>query len=243
MNKKLIVGNWKMNSTFSTTKEFLKEFQSLYSLNSKTYNQKAIFAVATPFTNLAALKDNDLNLKLVAQNMSFYEKGAYTGEVSADMLLDLNVSYVILGHSEQRQYHAETDENVNKKARLALEKNLTPIVCVGETLEEYLAGKTKEVVKAQLAASLKDLDVTKVIVAYEPIWAIGTGKVATAQIAQDVCKYIKELTSKQTVVQYGGSVNAKNIFDLSSQEDIDGFLVGGASLKATDFSDLMLNLK
>ncbi|VEU70373.1 triose-phosphate isomerase [Mycoplasmopsis glycophila] len=240
MKKMVIIGNWKMNKTFSETEEFLTKFHNEYNLNKSKLIENVDFAIAAPFTNLAAFKSNQVaNLKLAAQNMSNKTQGAFTGEISPAMLLDLNVKYVILGHSERREYYGETNEFVYEKAKLALENNLIPVICVGETLAQYEAGQTKQVVKEQIEKSVNDLDLSKIIVAYEPIWAIGTGKVATPEIAQEVCEYIHEITSKELVVQYGGSVSPKNIEELSKQKDIDGFLVGGASLEAESFVKLL----
>ncbi|APJ38468.1 triose-phosphate isomerase [Mycoplasmopsis pullorum] len=240
MKKTVIIGNWKMNKTYSETLKFISEFASLYNQNKDKVYSNLDFAVALPFTNLSAAQSNTVaELQFSAQDMSQHQKGAYTGEISADMLLDLNVKYVILGHSERRTYHHETDELVNNKAKLAIEKGLVPVICVGETLEEYQAGKTQEVVRTQIENSLKDLDLSKIIVAYEPVWAIGTGKVATPEIAENVCEFIKSITSQDLVLQYGGSVNPKNIEDLHSQPHIDGFLVGGASLEAESFLSLL----
>lgn len=240
MKKLVIIGNWKMNKTFSETQEFLKEFAKIYKEKESLIYNKLDFAVASPFTNLFAFKENQISeLKLAAQNVSQHLSGAYTGEVSINMLKDLNTKYVILGHSERRSYYGETNEIVNAKAQTVLSNGLIPIICVGETLEEYENGKTKEIVKKQIEESLKSLDYSKIIVAYEPIWAIGTGKVATPGIAQDVCEYIHSITSKNLIVQYGGSVSPKNISELSSQKDIDGFLVGGASLDANSFVQLL----
>ncbi|TDV24255.1 triosephosphate isomerase [Mycoplasmopsis mustelae] len=240
MNKKLIIGNWKMNKTFSETQAFLKEFAIEFQQKQHLVTSNVEFAIAMPFVNLAAFQSNRVEkLYLAAQDVSAHVSGAYTGEVSADMLKELNAKFVILGHSERRSYHKETDELVNTKAKLVLEKGLTPVICVGETLQEYEQGLTKEVVKKQILGSLKGLDFTKIVVAYEPIWAIGTGKVATPQIAQDVCAYIHQLTSDSLVVQYGGSVSPDNILELSNQKDINGFLVGGASLQVDSFIKLL----
>ncbi|QZE12650.1 triose-phosphate isomerase [Mycoplasma sp. Ms02] len=240
MKRTVIIGNWKMNKTYSDTKAFLNDFAVKYEAQKDLVDSAVEFGVAVPYTNLAAFQDNKVSaLSLGAQDMSLHEKGAYTGEVAVSMLKDLGTKYVVLGHSERRTYHNETDEQVNAKAKLALANGLVPVVCVGETLEQYEAGKTKEVVKEQTLASLKDLDLTKVIVAYEPVWAIGTGKVATPEIAQDICSYVKEITSQDLVVQYGGSVNPANIAELHSQASIDGFLVGGASLEVDSFMSLL----
>lgn len=243
--KYVVIGNWKMNKNFTETMDFILSFKDEYKKLKKNKEAYAIsqlndFAIAIPHANLSAYQINKVNeLKLCAQDVSQNCNGAFTGDVSASMLQDLNVNYVILGHSERRQYHHETNELVNLKAKQALEYNLKPVICVGETLEQYEKGQTKAVVKKQIEESLKDLDYSKIIVAYEPIWAIGTGKVATPEIAQDVCQYIHSITSKELVVQYGGSVNPKNISDLAAQKDINGFLVGGASLNVDSFIKLI----
>ncbi|WP_036464103.1 triose-phosphate isomerase [Mycoplasmopsis sturni] len=241
MKKTVIIGNWKMNKTFSETKEFLKEFTQEYKNKLDLIaNENIDFGIAAPFVDLAAFQGREIvELKVAAQDVSVHEKGAYTGEVAANMLTDLGVHYVVLGHSERRAYHGETNELVNEKAKTALAHGLVPVVCVGETLEEYEQGRTKEVVKKQVLASLKDLDLTRVVLAYEPIWAIGTGKVATPEIAQEVCEFIRSITSEDLVIQYGGSVSPANIAELSSQKDINGFLVGGASLTAESFVKLL----
>ncbi|QDY87993.1 triose-phosphate isomerase [Mycoplasma anserisalpingitidis] len=240
MKNTIIIGNWKMNKTYSESVKYVEDFEKLYKQNSNKIIPNLTFGVAVPFTSLAVSKLNKVNeLNFGAQDMALHEKGAYTSEVSSDMIVDLGAKYVILGHSEVRSYHCETDEIVNQKAKLAIAKGLTPIVCVGETLEEYESGRTKEVVAQQLALSLKDLDLSKIVLAYEPIWAIGTGKVATPEIAEDVCKFIKEKTSKDLIVQYGGSVSPKNIKELHDQPSIDGFLVGGASLEPESFLALL----
>ncbi|MDJ1646535.1 triose-phosphate isomerase [Mycoplasma phocimorsus] len=233
----IVIGNWKMNKTFAETKEFIEEFAKLYKENSAKICGCTKFAIAAPFTSLSAFVGKEISV--AAQNVSYHNPGAHTGEISANMLTDLGVKYVILGHSERRQDNFETNQDVNLKAKVALENGITPVICVGETLEQYEAGETKEVVSKQLKESLKDLDLTKIIVAYEPIWAIGTGKVATAQIADDICKHIKDETSKDLIVQYGGSVKPDNISELNDMEHIDGFLVGGASLDANGFIKLI----
>ncbi|EIE42314.1 triosephosphate isomerase [Mycoplasmopsis canis UFG1] len=240
MKKQVIIGNWKMNKNFNETLSFLSDFSNLFNEKRDLIESGIKFGIAAPFTNLAAFKENKVKeLKLAAQDMSKQVKGAYTGEVSVEMLKDLDVQYVILGHSERRAYHNESNELVYEKAKLALSNGLTPVICVGETLEEYEKGITKKVVEEQIKGSLNDLDHSKVIIAYEPVWAIGTGKVATPEIAQEVCKFIHEITSSDLVVQYGGSVSPKNIAELSSQKDINGFLVGGASLEPESFVQLL----
>lgn len=239
MSKTIIIGNWKMNKTFTQTKEFFSAFNQLYIENKNKINQNLDFAVALPVINVAAFSKNTTKLELAVQNMSQFEKGAYTGEISAQMLLDLNVKYAIIGHSERRQYFKETDLDVNAKTQQAIKNNIIPVVCVGETLEEYEAQKTSQVIEYQLKNSLKDVDLSKVIVAYEPIWAIGTGKTATPEQAQQVCKFIRKQTNKNLTILYGGSVSQENIEQLLNQADINGALVGGASLKVDSFIKLL----
>ncbi|WP_434325512.1 triose-phosphate isomerase [Mesomycoplasma hyorhinis] len=239
MSKTIIIGNWKMNKTFTQTKEFFSAFNQLYIENKNKINQNLDFAVALPAINVAAFSKNTTKLELAVQNMSQFEKGAYTGEISAQMLLDLNVKYAIIGHSERRQYFKETDLDVNAKTQQAIKNNIIPVVCVGETLEEYEAQKTSQVIEYQLENSLKDVDLSKVIVAYEPIWAIGTGKTATPEQAQQVCKFIRKQTNKNLTILYGGSVSQENIEQLLNQADINGALVGGASLKVDSFIKLL----
>ncbi|WP_027120679.1 triose-phosphate isomerase [Mycoplasmopsis lipofaciens] len=246
MKELLIIGNWKMNKTFNESMEFFVDFNKAYKSAMKNSDKKQIisnntFGVAVPFTSLSAhMAMNKVSeLALCAQDMSQFNDGAFTGDISANMLNELNVNFVILGHSERRQGHKETNDVVNAKVKQALEYGIVPIVCVGETLEEYENGKSKEVVKEQIEGSLKDIDLSKVVIAYEPIWAIGTGKVATPEIAGDMCQYIHELTTKETIVQYGGSVKPDNIEELAQQEGINGFLVGGASLTVDSFVKLI----
>ena len=188
------------------------------------------------------------NIRLGAENVHFAEKGAYTGEISAAMLKEYGVEYVIIGHSERRQYFGETDETVNKRTLTALTAGLTPIVCVGETLEERETGKTEAVLHRQLEEGLKGVeDLTKLVIAYEPVWAIGTGKTATAAQANETIGYIRktlgelfcEKCAAKVRIQYGGSMNAGNCKELMAQEEIDGGLIGGASLKAPDFSAIV----
>ncbi len=208
--------------------------------------------VAPPFTSLYALKDTvrDTNIALAAQNMHWEDKGAFTGEISAEMLLDLGCKYVIMGHSERRQYFGETDETVNKKLRQALHKGLLPIVCVGELLSEREAGKANEVIDRQVAGALRGVtaaEMQKIVIAYEPVWAIGTGKTATPDQANEIHAFIrqkvKSLYSTEVAeslrIQYGGSVTPDNISSLMTKPDIDGALVGGASLKPESFAALV----
>ena len=236
-------GNWKMNKTPSEAKALIEELAPLV----KDAKNKVIVcptAVCLPAVLEAA---KGTNILVGAQNMYFEDKGAFTGEISADMLLDLGVQYVILGHSERRQYFAETDETVNKKVLKAFEKGLLPIICVGESLEQREQGITADLVRMQVKIALNGVTAEQdknVIIAYEPIWAIGTGKTATTEQAEEVCKTIRDCVcelygsdaAEAVTIQYGGSVNAKNSAELFAQPDIDGGLVGGASLKAQDFS-------
>jgi len=212
--------------------------------------------ICAPFTALPALAEavKGTTLKIGAQNMHFEDSGAYTGEVSGSMLTDLGVDYVIIGHSERRAYFAETDETVNKKVHAALRHGLIPIVCVGEKLEEREAGKTKEIVRVQTEAAFRGLsaeEAAKLVVAYEPIWAIGTGKSSTAEDANEVIGYIRSVireqfgaeTADQVRIQYGGSVKPDNIREFMSQPEIDGALVGGASLEPASYIALVEGAK
>ena len=206
--------------------------------------------VCVPAIDIPAVSEalKGTNIRLGAENVHFAEKGAYTGEISAAMLKEYGVEYVIIGHSERRQYFGETDETVNKRTLTALNAGLTPIVCVGETLEERETGKTEAVLHRQLEEGLKGVeDLTKLVIAYEPVWAIGTGKPATAAQATETIGYIRktlgelfcEKCAAKVRIQYGGSMNAGNCKELMAQEEIDGGLIGGASLKAPDFSAIV----
>lgn len=206
--------------------------------------------VCVPAIDIPAVSEalKGTNIRLGAENVHFAEKGAYTGEISAAMLKEYGVEYVIIGHSERRQYFGETDKTVNKRTLTALNAGLTPIVCVGETLEERETGKTEAVLHRQLEEGLKGVeDLTKLVIAYEPVWAIGTGKTATAAQANETIGYIRktlgelfcEKCAAKVRIQYGGSMNAGNCKELMAQEEIDGGLIGGASLKAPDFSAIV----
>jgi len=246
MRRKVIAGNWKMNMLPNEAIEFIDKFAPLV----KDTENEVILCV--PYTDLfyALLTAQNTNIKIGAQNMHFEEKGAYTGEVSAQMLKSIGVEYVIIGHSERRQYFNETDETVNKKIKAAFANGLKPIVCVGETLEQREAGQTVEIITSQIEKALDGLteeQVENIIIAYEPIWAIGTGKTATAEQANEtiksirdkICQMYGQMVSNGVIIQYGGSVkstNAKEIFEMS---DIDGGLVGGASLKPEEFSKIV----
>ena len=246
MRKKIIAGNWKMNMLPGETIEFINELAPLV----KNTENEVILCV--PYTDLfyAILTAQGTNIKIGAQNMHYEEKGAYTGEVSAQMLKAINVEYVIIGHSERRQYYNETDETVNKKIKSAFANNLKPIVCVGETLEEREEGKTAEIITKQTELALNGLtndEVENIIIAYEPIWAIGTGKTATSDDANNSIKEIRnkiaqiygQNVASRVIIQYGGSVKSTNAKELFSMSDIDGGLVGGASLKAEEFSKIV----
>ena len=243
--KKIIAGNWKMNKTPSQAAELIKELIPAVSISD------ADVVICTPAVDLAIATEltKGTNISVGAENMHWEESGAYTGEISADMLLDLGVKYVIIGHSERREYFAETDETVNEKVKKALEKGITPILCCGETLEQREMGIMKEFVRMQIKADFLGIsadDAKKVVIAYEPIWAIGTGKTATADQADEACGIIRdviaeiydEATAEVIRIQYGGSMNAGNAVELLSKPNIDGGLIGGASLKAPDFSKI-----
>ncbi len=245
MRKPIIAGNWKMNKTPAETRQFILE------LKKKVTAANAEVVVCPPFACLAAAQETLLgsSIMLGAQNMHYEDKGAYTGEVSADALLDLGVEYVILGHSERREYFAETDQQVNLKVKKALQKKLRPIVCVGEKLEQKEAGLTEEVVRLQTKAALAGLlgaDMQNIVIAYEPIWAIGTGKTATAGEANVTIKAIRNAVKDMAgdwadVVRilYGGSMKPENASELMAMSDIDGGLIGGASLSADSFAKII----
>ena len=242
MRQTVVAGNWKMNKTPAQTVELVNELKPLVA------DSKNKCIICVPYTNLANAIEatKGTNIEVGAQNMYFEESGAYTGEIAPSMLTEMGVKYVIIGHSERRQYFNETDETVNKKVIKAFEHGLTPIICVGESLEQREQGITFELVALQTKIALLGLtedQVKKCIIAYEPIWAIGTGKTATSEQAQEVCQKIRETVAsvygdaaEEIIIQYGGSVNAGNSAELFAKADIDGGLVGGASLKANDFS-------
>ena len=246
MRKKVIAGNWKMNMLPNEAIKFIQDFAPLV----KDTQNEVILCV--PYTDLfyALLNAQDTNIKIGAQNMHWEEKGAYTGEISAQMLKSIGVQYVIIGHSERRQYFSETDETVNKKVKSALEHELKPIICVGETLEQREAGKTQEIITTQTRLALEGLtteQVKDIIIAYEPIWAIGTGKTATSEDANESIKAIRKEIEKiygneianNVIIQYGGSVKSTNAKELFTTSDIDGGLVGGASLKPDEFAKIV----
>ena len=241
----IAAGNWKMNKLPSEACEFVKELRDRV----KGADTKIIIAV--PFVALDGVvrEAKGTNIKVAAQNMHWEDNGAFTGEVSAKMLRDIGVEYVIIGHSERRQYFNETNETVNKKVLKAVESDITPIICVGESLAEREQGVTKDLVRYQVKIALLGLtkdQAEKVIIAYEPIWAIGTGKTATKEQANEVCAIIRDTirevydneTAEKIHIQYGGSVNTKTAKDLFEMSDIDGGLIGGASLKLDDFEKI-----
>lgn len=244
--KMIIAGNWKMNNDRRSAKSLIEE------LKPQVLGADCEVVVCVPFTDLETVvaAANGSNIKVGAQNCHFKDKGAYTGEISAPMLKELGVDYVILGHSERRQYFGETDAVVNLRVKAALEHGLKAILCVGETLEQRENEITNEVVASQVKIALKGIksqDMGDIIIAYEPVWAIGTGLSATAQQAQIVCKTIREIVnnlygetvSADLVIQYGGSMNGENCKQLLAEKDIDGGLIGGASLKAADFAKIV----
>ena len=248
MRRKVIAGNWKMNNDLKETQNLISKLSSGLSMD----NLNCDVIVCPPFTSLieAYTLLKDTKIKLGAQNMHFESSGAFTGEISATMLRSVGCEYVILGHSERRTIFGETDELINNKIKKANSSGLKPIFCVGELLEEREAGITEKVIEKQIRSGLKDIsseEMGKVIIAYEPVWAIGTGKTASPEQAQEVHKFIRSLInekygdsiSDKIVIQYGGSVNNKNAKELLSQKDIDGALVGGASLKADAFIDII----
>jgi triosephosphate isomerase len=245
--KTIIAGNWKMNMVASQVKPFADELKAL---NPRPKWCETV--VCVPFVNIpAAIKAfKDSRVAIGAENLNENPKGAYTGEVSADMLADLGVKYVIIGHSERRQYYGETDISVNKKVHAALGAGLQPIVCVGESLEQRELGITIELITLQVKTALANVPaekMRKVVIAYEPIWAIGTGKTATAEQANEVCSAIRAVIrslygariARAVTIQYGGSMNDKNAAELLAQPDIDGGLIGGASLVPAKFSAII----
>ena len=245
--KTIIAGNWKMNKTASETKKFAEELKPLL-----PRAKWCEVVVCVPFVNIpAALKAfKDMRVAVGAENLYYEPNGAYTGEVSADMLKDLGVKYVIIGHSERRQYFGETDVTVNKKVHAALEAGLHPIICVGESLEQRDMGVTLELMALQVKSALAGVSpekVRKCVIAYEPIWAIGTGRTATAGQAAEVCTSIRTIirglygarVARSVTIQYGGSMNPKNAQELLAQPDVDGGLIGGASLKSDQFMEII----
>ncbi len=246
MRKKVIAGNWKMNKLPNEAIDFIQKLEPLVK------NTKHEVILCVPYTDLfyCLLNTQNTNIKIGAQNMHFEEKGAYTGEISGSMLKSIGVEYVIIGHSERRQYYGETDESVNKKVKAAFQNELKPIVCVGETLNQREQGITNHIITNQTKLALQGIteqQIKNTIIAYEPIWAIGTGKTATAEDANNAIKAIREELAKnyeqnianEVIIQYGGSVKSSNAKELFEMSDIDGGLVGGASLDVEEFSKIV----
>ncbi len=249
MRRPIIAGNWKMNLLPDQAVALVENLWRLISSQDRVE-----VVVCPPFVDIPAvygvIQGGNMDIRLAAQNMYWEESGAFTGEISPSMLLEFGVTHVIIGHSERRQYFGETDQGVNRKVRSALEHGLVPIMCVGETLKQREAGDTENVVVNQVKCGLFEVDVTRakgLVIAYEPVWAIGTGKAATAEDAEEVTSLIRMAVSEtlnaeiaDTIrIQYGGSVNPENMSDFMAKPDIDGALVGGASLKAEEFSKIV----
>ncbi len=247
MRKPIIVGNWKMNKTIAEAKEFIAAVDG-------NVHDGATFGIATSFLALNEANQMAKNLIVAAENCHFEDAGAFTGEVSVPMLEEIGVKYCIIGHSERREMFGDTDETVNKKAKRLIKAGITPILCIGETEAAYDAGETEKVIRDQLTGSLADLCpecVGNMVIAYEPIWAIGTGKSATKEDAQKCCAIVRdqvkvmygEEAAAKVRVQYGGSVKPNNIAEYMACEDIDGALIGGASLKADSFNEIIEKVK
>lgn len=247
MRKNVIAGNWKMNKNFSEANQFVEDV-----VKNVSQSERVEAIVCAPFPYLASLveKAKGSHVQISAQNMHDADDGAFTGEVSPVMLKDLGVTHVVLGHSERREYFAETDETVNRKAHAAFKHDLTPIICVGETLKQREANETMTHIKSQVEKALTGLSaeqITEAIIAYEPIWAIGTGKTASSEDANNVCAHVRQVieeistkdVAEKVIIQYGGSVKPDNIEELLAQSDIDGALVGGASLEVESFLQLV----
>ena len=244
MRKPIIAGNWKMNNTANEGVALINALKPLVAY------ADCDVAVCVPAIDIPAAAEalKRSNIALGAQNVHFAEKGAFTGEISANMLKEYGVKYVIIGHSERRQYFGETDETVNKRTLAALNAGLIPIVCIGESLEERETGKTEAVLDKQITEGMKGIDdISKIVIAYEPVWAIGTGKTATSEQANETIGYIRKKLAEvfcpncaaKVRIQYGGSMNAGNCKDLMAMEEIDGGLIGGASLKPNDFAAIV----
>ena len=244
MRKPIIAGNWKMNKTAVEAEALINELKPLVA------KSKPEVVICVPYTDLWVAKEaiKGSKIKLGAENVAWADSGAFTGEISAEMLKEIGVEYVIIGHSERRQYFGETDESVNMRLHQALKNDLKPIVCVGETLLEREKNKTKKVLKKQILEGLKGVtDFTNVVIAYEPVWAIGTGKTATAEDANKTIGFIRSLVkktwgaevAKSLRIQYGGSMKPSNAKELMAMRHIDGGLIGGASLKAQDFASIV----
>jgi triosephosphate isomerase len=246
MRQKIVAGNWKMNTLLHEGLELAKEVEEAV----KSQTSDAIVIIAPPYTHLAKVQEVISNVKLAAQNCASEESGAYTGEISPDMLKSAGVEYVIIGHSERRSYYKEDNEVLNKKTKLLLEKDLLPIFCCGELLEERTADKHFDVIREQLTVGLQGIssqNMKKIVVAYEPVWAIGTGVTASPDQAQEMHKFIRDLLqelfdgsiAESTTLLYGGSCKPSNAKELFSNPDVDGGLIGGAALNANDFLQIV----
>lgn len=246
IRKPLIAGNWKMFKTISEAEAFADSFKGLYQ------SSDIQVAICPPFTQLEALKESfkDTDIKLGAQNMHFEDEGAFTGEISAAMLKEIGVDYCIIGHSERRQYFAEKNETINRKLIKAFSVGITPIMCVGESLAERDADRAFEIVKVQLIEGLKNISkeqAERLVIAYEPVWAIGTGRTASPEQANQMCGFIRDIIEElydddvadKTLILYGGSVKPENATEIMNMEEIDGALVGGASLVPEDFIQIV----
>lgn len=252
MRRKLLLGNWKMNKTVTESIEFAKGAKEL---GKEAKAHKIDIGICVPYLSLQSVKKIvKKSLFVGAENVHFEDHGAFTGEVSIPMLKDINIDMSLVGHSERRTYDNETNEKCNKKILALLANNMTPVYCCGESLETFENGKTKEFVKEQIIEGFKDVsleDATKVIVAYEPIWSIGTGKNASSDIAEDICAFIRKTlrglygakTANKIRILYGGSVKPNNIKEYLAQKDVDGALVGGASLKLDSYTELLRNIE
>ena len=250
MRKHIVAGNWKMNLTFNEADELLDDLMTELEKVELPRDEQVVVCPPFPYIEMASDYANDSYFQVGAQNVSDRDKGAFTGEVSAEMVKSTGAQYVILGHSERREYYKETPEILKEKVLLAQKNDLKVIFCIGESLEEREAGKQNEVVKAELEGSVFNLseeDFRKIVIAYEPIWAIGTGKTATAEQAEEIHAYIRSIIAEKygeavaddTTILYGGSCKASNAPELFAKPDIDGGLIGGASLKAADFKGII----
>jgi triosephosphate isomerase len=248
MRKPIIVGNWKMNKTMKETAEFMA------AVDAAAASENATFGIGAPYTALSTAVANAKNLVIAAENCHFKDSGAFTGEISVPMLQEVGVTHCIIGHSERREMFGDTDATVNAKAKRLIEAGITPILCIGETEAQYDAGETENVIRTQLTGSLADLCpkcVANIVIAYEPIWAIGTGKSATKEDAQNCCAIVRDQVrvmygdeaADSVRVQYGGSVKPENIVEYMACPDIDGALIGGASLKADSFLEIIEKTK
>ena len=249
MRKKLLLGNWKMNKTIAEAKEF-----ALASHEISAYaNENGILVGVSPtYLSLQTVKENVKGMIVAAQNCHFENSGAFTGEISIPMLKEIGIDHVILGHSERRTYDNETSEKCNKKIKALLDNDMVPVYCVGETLEEFENNLTKKVVEEQVRVGMANLCpkcARRIIIAYEPVWSIGTGKNASTEIAEDVCKFIRDIVkemyvdaSEELLILYGGSVKPENVKGYLNQNNVDGALVGGASLKIDSFTAMVKNL-